>query len=29
MGIEDGFIRLSVGIEHINDLIGDIEKALS
>lgn len=28
MGIEDGFIRLSVGIENVEDLINDIENAL-
>lgn len=27
-GIEDGLIRLSVGIEDVNDLIGDLENAL-
>jgi cystathionine beta-lyase/cystathionine gamma-synthase len=27
-GIPDGFLRLSVGIESANDLIGDIEQAL-
>lgn len=25
MGITDGFIRLSVGIEDINDIIYDVE----
>lgn len=29
LGIEDGFIRLSVGIEHIDDLRSDLEHALS
>ncbi|HAT8180643.1 TPA: aminotransferase class I/II-fold pyridoxal phosphate-dependent enzyme [Legionella pneumophila] len=29
LGIEDGFIRLSVGIEHIDDLRADLEHALS
>ncbi|HAT2123246.1 TPA: PLP-dependent transferase [Legionella pneumophila] len=28
LGIEDGFIRLSVGIEHIDDLRADLEHAL-
>jgi cystathionine gamma-lyase len=28
LGIHDGFIRLSVGIEHIDDLLGDLERAL-
>ncbi|MEQ8324058.1 MAG: cystathionine gamma-synthase [Vicingaceae bacterium] len=27
-GVVDSLIRLSVGIEHINDLIGDLERAL-
>jgi cystathionine beta-lyase len=29
LGIEDGFIRLSVGIEHIDDLRADLEYALN
>ncbi|MDI9818323.1 MULTISPECIES: PLP-dependent aspartate aminotransferase family protein [unclassified Legionella] len=29
LGIENGFIRLSVGIEHIDDLIADLNYALS
>ncbi|CEK11087.1 cystathionine gamma-synthase [Legionella hackeliae] len=29
LGIEDGFIRLSVGIEHIDDLIADLTYALN
>lgn len=28
-GISDGLIRMSVGIENINDLLGDLEQALS
>lgn len=28
LGIPDGFVRLSVGIEDVGDLIGDIERAL-
>lgn len=28
LGIDDGFIRISVGIEHIEDLITDLEQAL-
>jgi cystathionine gamma-lyase len=28
LGIHDGFIRLSVGIEHVDDLIGDLAQAL-
>lgn len=27
-GITDGLVRLSVGIEHVDDLIGDLEQAL-
>ena len=29
LGIEDGFIRLSVGIEHVDDLRADLEYALA
>lgn len=28
-GIDDGLIRLSVGLEHVDDLIADLEQALS
>jgi len=28
IGIADGLIRLSVGVEHVDDLIADIENAL-
>lgn len=28
LGIEDGLIRLSVGVEHIDDLISDLERAI-
>src|SRR5690606_41286921 len=28
-GINDGMLRISVGIEHIDDLIGDFEQALA
>ena len=28
LGITDGFVRLSVGIEHIDDLMADLDKAL-
>jgi len=28
VGIEDGLIRVSVGLEHISDIMGDIEQAL-
>ena len=28
LGIDDGLIRLSVGIEHIDDLISDLHHAL-
>ena len=29
MGINDNMIRLSVGIEDIDDIIGDFEQALA
>jgi O-succinylhomoserine sulfhydrylase len=29
VGIEQGSIRLSIGLEHINDILADIEQALS
>ena len=29
VGITDGFIRLSVGLENVNDLIGDLEQAFA
>ena len=28
LGIDDGFVRVSVGIEHIDDLIADLAQAL-
>jgi len=28
LGIADGFIRVSVGIEHLDDLVADLERAL-
>ena len=28
-GVSDDLVRLSVGIEHIDDLLSDIEQALS
>jgi len=28
IGIDDGLVRLSVGIEHIDDLISDLDSAL-
>jgi cystathionine beta-lyase/cystathionine gamma-synthase len=28
LGISDGLVRLSVGIEHVDDLIADLEAAL-
>ena len=28
LGIEDGLIRLSVGVEHIDDLVNDLERAI-
>jgi O-succinylhomoserine sulfhydrylase len=27
-GITDGMVRVSVGLEHIDDIIADIEQAL-
>lgn len=29
LGIDDGFIRLSVGVEHVDDLLADLERALA
>ena len=29
IGIDDGLVRLSVGIEDIDDLIADLEQALA
>ncbi|ALL07731.1 O-succinylhomoserine sulfhydrylase [Pedobacter sp. PACM 27299] len=29
VGIEQGSVRLSIGLEHINDILGDIKQALS
>lgn len=29
VGIEQGSIRLSIGLEHINDILADIEQALA
>lgn len=28
-GVTDAYVRLSVGIEHIDDIIADIDQALS
>jgi cystathionine beta-lyase/cystathionine gamma-synthase len=28
LGVPDGFLRLSVGIENVDDLIADLEQAL-
>jgi len=28
-GVTDGYVRLSVGIEHIDDIIGDLDQALA
>jgi O-acetylhomoserine (thiol)-lyase len=28
-GVEPGMIRISVGIEHINDILDDLEQALN
>ena len=27
-GIEEGTVRLSIGLEHIDDLLGDLSQAL-
>jgi O-acetylhomoserine (thiol)-lyase len=27
-GVSQGFIRLSIGLEHIDDIIADLEQAL-
>ena len=29
LGISDGLIRLSVGVEHVDDLIADLERGLA
>jgi cystathionine gamma-lyase len=29
LGIRDGFVRLSVGIEHVDDLVADLDRALA
>lgn len=29
LGIDDGFIRLSVGVEHVQDLLDDLDQALA
>jgi cystathionine gamma-lyase len=28
-GLEDGLVRLSVGVEHVDDLIADVDAALA
>jgi O-acetylhomoserine (thiol)-lyase len=28
-GVTDGYVRLAVGIEHIDDILGDLDQALS
>ena len=28
LGIDDGLVRLSVGVENVNDLIDDLDQAL-
>ena len=28
-GVSDGYVRLSIGIEHIDDILGDLDQALS
>lgn len=27
-GVTEGYVRLSIGIEHIDDIIGDLDQAL-
>jgi cystathionine gamma-lyase len=29
LGIADGFIRVSAGVEHVDDLIADLDQALA
>jgi cystathionine gamma-lyase len=29
LGISDGLVRLSVGLEHVDDLIADLDQALA
>jgi O-acetylhomoserine (thiol)-lyase len=28
-GVSDGYVRLSVGIEHIDDIVADLDQALA
>jgi O-acetylhomoserine (thiol)-lyase len=28
-GVTEGYVRLSIGIEHADDIIGDLEQALA
>ena len=28
-GVTDGYVRLSVGLEHIDDILADLEAALN
>jgi O-acetylhomoserine (thiol)-lyase len=28
-GVTDGYVRLSIGLEHIDDILADLERALS
>jgi O-acetylhomoserine (thiol)-lyase len=28
-GVSDGYVRLSIGLEHIDDIIGDLDQALA
>jgi O-acetylhomoserine (thiol)-lyase len=27
-GVSDGYVRLSIGIEHIDDILADLDQAL-
>jgi cystathionine beta-lyase/cystathionine gamma-synthase len=29
LGISDGLVRISVGLEHVDDLIADLDQALA
>ena len=29
LGISDGLVRLSVGVEHVDDLVADLERGLA
>jgi cystathionine gamma-synthase len=29
LGVEDGMVRISVGLEHVDDLLADVQQALA